>query len=50
VCIYTEKYFLKEPKDYHYLNQSDVYTLPNVDEKLDWERMRVRCDRQPLCT
>jgi myosin heavy subunit len=37
----TEKYFLKEAKDYHYLNQSDVYTLPNVDDKHDWERMRV---------
>lgn len=32
--------------EFHYLNQSGVYYIPNVNDKQDWQRMLVR----PLTT
>lgn len=32
-------YGLKDMSEFHYLNQSGVYYIPNVNDKQDWQRM-----------
>jgi myosin-5 len=40
IFFYEEKYYIKTPDKYHYLKQSDCYTIENEDTLAEWNRLQ----------
>jgi myosin heavy subunit len=38
--LFEEKYYIKTPDKYHYLSQSDCYTIENEDTLAEWNRLQ----------